>query len=174
MARKIRIALLCVGVVAALAEIWVHPFLNAFDDLAVRRIQSLMGSHTEYKNSWLGVPFLQDPEDKIAHAELIYRLKPETIVETGTFHGGLALYLATVLEKINRQGMIVTVDIDSSGWDEELKGGGSPPSSLSLRVQQRIQYGCFSHQPGGSNVEGKSCLVILDSDHRREHVSRSL
>lgn len=175
MARKIRIGLLCIGIVAALAEIWVHPFLNAFDDLAVRRIRFLMTIGWEYKNYWLGVPLLQNPEDMITYAELIYRLKPETIVETGTYHGGLALYLATVLEKINRQGKIVTVDIESSGWDEELKAGRITPEFLERIVfikgsstndsviRQVAQY-----------AEGKSCLVILDSDHRREHVFREL
>jgi cephalosporin hydroxylase len=163
------------GIVAALAEMSFHPFLNAFDDLAVSRAQFLRTLGQEYVNSWLGVPLLQNTEDMIGYAELIYRLKPETIVETGTYHGGLALYLATVLEKVNRQGKIVTIDIESSGWDEELKAGRITPEFLERIVfikgsstddsviRQVAQY-----------AEGKSCLVILDSDHRREHVSREL
>ncbi|HKZ39783.1 MAG TPA: CmcI family methyltransferase, partial [Candidatus Hodarchaeales archaeon] len=175
MARKIRIGLLCIGIVALLAENWFRPFLNAFDNLAVRRIQALMDARREYLNYWLGVRLLQNPEDMITYEELIYSVKPETIIETGTYHGGLALFLATVIGKVSPHGKVVTVDIDSSGWDEELKAGRITPESLERIVfikgsstndsviRQVAQY-----------AENKTCLVILDSDHHREHVFREL
>ncbi len=49
----------------------------------------------EYTFSWMGRPIIQLPEDMIRTQEIIWRLKPNVIVETGVAHGGSLIYYAT-------------------------------------------------------------------------------
>ena len=49
-----------------------------------------------YGFTWLGRPIIQLPEDMIRIQELIYRLKPDVIVETGIAHGGSLVFYATL------------------------------------------------------------------------------
>ena len=62
-------------------------------------------------SSWLGVPMQQDPFDALAIAALVFRLKPDLIVETGTFAGGSSLFLASLLRLVNpTKGRVLTID----------------------------------------------------------------
>ncbi len=42
---------------------------------------------------WLGTAILKCPTDLWIYQEIIYELKPDVIVETGTFNGGSAYFL---------------------------------------------------------------------------------
>jgi len=46
--------------------------------------------------SWLGVPVLTNPFDLFIIQELIFKLQPDFIIETGTAHGGSALFYASI------------------------------------------------------------------------------
>ena len=41
-----------------------------------------------YNYSWLGRPIIQYPQDMVAMQELIWKVQPDLIVETGIAHGG--------------------------------------------------------------------------------------
>src|SRR5262245_28366081 len=60
--------------------------------------------------TWLGVPLLQQPMDLYILQELVCRLRPDWIVETGTFRGGSALFLATIQQYVNAFGGVITID----------------------------------------------------------------
>src|SRR3981189_2331211 len=47
-----------------------------------------------YTFSWLGRPIVQLPEDMIRVQEVIYRVRPDVIIETGVAHGGSLIYYA--------------------------------------------------------------------------------
>lgn len=59
---------------------------------------------------WLGVPTQKCPLDLWIYQELLHELQPDLIIETGTAHGGSALYMACVCDQVGR-GEIATVDI---------------------------------------------------------------
>lgn len=48
--------------------------------------------------TWMGIPIQKNPCDLWIYQELIYRIKPTVIIETGTLFGGSALYLAHLLD----------------------------------------------------------------------------
>lgn len=117
-------------------------------------------------NKWLGVTALQNPNDAWIIQEIISETKPDLIVETGTWHGGGALYWAHVLEEVNADGRVLTIDIQDETaearkvplWQrriEFLKGSSIAPSTFA-EVEKR--------------AKGKRVLVILDSDHSKSHV----
>lgn len=110
---------------------------------------------------WLGVRTQKCPLDLWVYQELLVEQKPDLIIETGTAHGGSALYLASVCDLLGR-GEIVTVDIfpieDRPAHDRITYLTGSSTAPEVVAEVERIVA-------GRENV-----LVILDSDHARDHV----
>jgi cephalosporin hydroxylase len=118
-----------------------------------------------YSTFWLGAQVLKCPFDLWTYQEIVYDLRPDVIVETGTLHGGSALFLASVCDLVNH-GEILTIDIKENNDRPQHK---------------RIQYLCGSsvHEETVEKIrsligDGESVMVILDSDHHREHVLHEL
>lgn len=116
---------------------------------------------------WFGTPVLKCPLDLWLYQEIMHRTAPDLIVETGTAAGGSAHYLACLCDLLGR-GRVVTIDIDAV----------SPRRGIAGRpVHPRITY-----LTGSSTSEGiltrvrelargaERVMVILDSDHSRDHV----
>lgn len=116
---------------------------------------------------WLGVPLHQYPTDLMVYQEMIYELKPDVILDIGTFLGGSALYYASILDLLGPSSRrVISVDIQHSG---------------ALREHPRITYLLGSStseailkQIRGSIRPDDKVLVFLDSDHRMQHVLNEL
>ncbi len=120
---------------------------------------------------WLGVPLYKCPLDLWIYQELLHRIRPDLIVETGTFHGGSAYFLACICDLIGT-GRVVTIDIEAPP---------EPPSGLSRPDHSRITYLTGpSIKPGilqevGRMAEpGLTVMVILDSNHSAGYVRQEL
>ncbi len=116
-------------------------------------------------SSWLGSRALKAPQDLWVYQEIVTALRPELIIETGTFEGGSALYLATVCDAIGH-GTVVSVDVrPRDGLPEheriEYVVSSSVDPALVARLRERA-------------AAAAGVLVILDSDHSREHVLAEL
>lgn len=64
------------------------------------------------QTKWLGIHSSQNPCDNWVMQEIISEVKPDFIIETGTAYGGTTLFYATVLEKVNKNGKVITIDIE--------------------------------------------------------------
>lgn len=64
-----------------------------------------------YNFSWLGIPIFQHPEDLIALQDIIWKVKPEVVVDVGTARGGSAIFYASLLRLLGG-GRVISVDID--------------------------------------------------------------
>jgi cephalosporin hydroxylase len=115
---------------------------------------------------WLGVLSQQNPNDAWVHQEIIFNVKPDFIIEAGTLHGGSAALWATILQQVNPNGRIITIDIEDKAAQAKnlpvvkrhvdfLIGSSTDPAIVG-EVQKRVGRG--------------KVLVILDSDHHKEHV----
>jgi cephalosporin hydroxylase len=131
-------------------------------------------------NTWLGVPAQQFPDDVWIHQEIITEVKPDFVVEAGTFHGGSALIWAMILNQINPEGRVITIDISDRReidgktvlmlekaqqlpiWKERVDFllGSSTDPKIVAEVEKR--------------VKGKKVVVILDSAHTKDHVHAEL
>jgi cephalosporin hydroxylase len=126
--------------------------------------------NTWKKNKWLGILTRQNPMDIWVTQEIIVDTKPDFIVETGTLFGGSALVWATILQQVNSDGRVITVDIEDSTqeakklslWKEKVDFFLG--SSVAPEILETI----------GKKVKGKKVLVVLDSDHRKDHVLKEL
>ena len=65
-----------------------------------------------YHFTWLGRPIIQFPQDIIAMQEIIWRVKPSLIIETGMAHGGSLIFYASMLELIGGDGQVLGIDIE--------------------------------------------------------------
>ena len=122
-----------------------------------------------YHFSWLGRPIIQYPQDILAVQELVWRVRPELIVETGVAHGGSLVLYASLLELIGGPGRVVGIDVDIRPHNREaiqqhpmfrrisLIEGSSIDASVAAQVRA-MAAGC------------RRVLVSLDSNHTHEHV----
>lgn len=125
-----------------------------------------------YEIDWLGVPVIQTPEDLILMQELIFRVQPDFIIETGIAHGGSLIFYASLMELLNK-GKVIGIDIDIREHNRrvieahplykriEMIEGDSVSDQSIREVRKRI--------PENSKV-----IVCLDSGHTKAHVLREL
>jgi cephalosporin hydroxylase len=110
---------------------------------------------------WLGVRTQKCPLDLWVYQEILHEVKPDLVIETGTAHGGSAYYLASLMDLIGR-GEIVTIDIyPLAGRPEHARITYVTGSSTAHEVVQEVERLAEGHE---------RVLVILDSDHSRDHV----
>ncbi len=115
---------------------------------------------------WLGAPLLKLPSDLWIYQEIMHEIRPVLIVETGTYRGGSALYMASIMDLLNR-GRVLTIDVNPQP---------------NLPTHPRIEYLAGSSIAPETIERVKTCveqadgpvLIILDSDHRRDHVLAEL
>jgi len=125
-----------------------------------------------YQFTWAGRPIIQLPHDVLRYQELIWRLQPDVILETGVAHGG-SLMLAASLCKAMDKGRVIGVDIavrpesrlaierhSLSGWITLIEGSSIDPGVVA-QVKQKI-------------APEESVLVLLDSNHSKNHVAEEL
>lgn len=125
-----------------------------------------------YTFAWMGRPIIQIPEDVVRVQEVIYRVKPDVIVETGVAHGG-SLVLYASLCKVMEKGRVVGIDIEIRPHNRKaidahelrpyitLIEGSSIDAAVVAQVKSLVQ-------------PGETVLVILDSSHIRKHVLAEL
>jgi cephalosporin hydroxylase len=123
-----------------------------------------------FRNRFLGVSTLQNPLDAWIIQEIICEVAPDFIVETGTYHGGSAALWALLLEQVNPQGRVITIDIEDQ----------REPAAIALSISQRrvdFLLGSSTDPAIVAEVERRvrgKVLVILDSLHSKEHVAGEL
>jgi cephalosporin hydroxylase len=154
------------------------PFLW-FVGRIVRRIPVLKRAATElfeniyYDSSestwqdmnWFGTSCLKFPTDLWMYQEIISSRKPDLIIETGTWHGGSALYIASLLDLIGH-GRVVSIDIDARpGRPQHPRIVYLTGSSISPEVIGQLEP---------LLKDSARRMVILDSDHRKSHVDEEL
>jgi cephalosporin hydroxylase len=126
-----------------------------------------------YNFTWMGVPIIQYPQDIVAIQEVIWRVRPDLIVETGVAHGGSLMLSASMLELLGGEGMVVGVDVDIRPHNREVIEGHLLKKRITLIEGSSV--GSNVVQQVKTLAEGKErILVILDSNHTHEHVAEEL
>lgn len=125
-----------------------------------------------YTFSWMGRPIIQLPEDMARAQEVVYRVKPDVILETGVAHGGSLIFYASLCKAMGK-GRIIGVDIEIRPHNRReierhelfpyitLIEGNSTDNDIVSKVESLIE-------------SGERVLVILDSCHTKQHVSAEL
>lgn len=125
-----------------------------------------------YHFKWLGRPIIQYPQDIIAIQEIIWKTKPDLIIETGIARGGSLIFLASILDLIGK-GKVVGIDVN-------LKTNNRTALKKHTLHKRIIIINGSSTSPKVFNKirtiakNKKRIMVILDSDHRNDHVLKEL
>ncbi len=126
-----------------------------------------------YHFTWMGRPIIQHPEDIVAMQELIWKVKPDVIIETGIAHGGSLMFYASMMELLHKNGIVIGIDIDirkhnrleiekSSVYHRiRMIEGSSIDKEIVDKVKEIIQ-------------PEQQVLVALDSCHTHDHVLNEL
>jgi cephalosporin hydroxylase len=125
-----------------------------------------------YTFSWLGRPIIQLPEDMVRLQEVVWRLQPDLIVETGVAHGGSAVFLAGLC-RLAGKGRVVAVDIEIRPHNRAAIEAHSLRDLITLIEGSSTDPDVVSQVQGVANGLG-TVLVILDSDHSYAHVAAEL
>jgi cephalosporin hydroxylase len=122
-----------------------------------------------YLWTWMGLPIIQLPADVMVTQEVIWATRPDIIIETGVARGGSVVFMASMLALLGGQGRVIGVDIDIRAHNRraieshpmaariDLVEGSSIAEETLARVRALV--------PPGARV-----MVVLDSDHSRDHV----
>jgi cephalosporin hydroxylase len=121
-----------------------------------------------YNFSWLGRPIIQLPEDMVRIQEVLYRVKPDFIIETGVAHGGSLTYYASLC-KAMRKGRVIGIDIEIRPLNRKAIESHEMFSFITL-IEGNSTDPEIVRQVKGMIDPGASVLVILDSCHTKQHV----
>jgi cephalosporin hydroxylase len=145
---------------------------RAFELISALHLKVGWNQKHSYSFTWLGRPIIQLPEDVLRIQEVIFRVRPELIVETGVAHGGSVVFYASLCELLGR-GRVIGIDIEIRAANraaieqhamfkriELIEGSSIAPEVVALVARRAAGR--------------ESTLVILDSNHTYEHVRREL
>ena len=138
-------------------------------------------------NFWLGTIIEKSPLDLMIFQEIIFEKRPNTIIECGTGCGGLAYFLATLMDLMNIDGKIITIDHHEKPPLEPY-----PKKDLVTIDGKAVTVNVNFHQsqkrPKHPKIEyihsdcltadipklGTKTMVILDSDNSADYVYQEL
>lgn len=123
-------------------------------------------SDKTWKNTnWLGNSTWKCPLDLWIYQEIIYDLKPDIIIESGTYKGGTTLYMAIICDLVNN-GKIITIDIrDFEDRPKHNRIKYLTGSSISDEIVKEVKEEISNND---------KVLVVLDSNHKTNHVLKEL
>lgn len=128
--------------------------------------------------SWLGVFVQQDPSDAFAIQDMLWRVKPDLIVEVGTNTGGGAIFYATIMKAYNPNGKIVTLDVVPQPRNWNVKNAHRCVGCIVATEHPWWNDGMITYIQGrvtdketrdkvdGFVRDAKKVLVIEDASHR--------
>lgn len=125
-----------------------------------------------YTFSWFGRPVIQLPEDIIRVQEVIYRVRPDVILETGIAHGGSLVLYASLCKAMNH-GRVIGVDIEIRPHNRDAIDSHELRPLITLVEGSSIDPDVVSRVRAEISPE-ETVLVLLDSNHTRAHVASEL
>ena len=141
---------------------------EAFEAISRQWVRVGWNQKYQYTFSWMGRPVIQFPEDMIRIQEVIYRLKPDVIIETGVAHGGSLIFYSSICKAVEK-GRVIGIDIEIRSDNRAaieahelfdritlIEGNSTAPETVA-QVKSQVK-------------PGELVLVILDSDHTYAHV----
>ena len=125
-----------------------------------------------YSFTWLGRPIIQMPEDVMRIQEVIHRIQPDVIIETGVAHGGSLIFYASLCKVLDR-GRVIGIDIEIRPHNRAAIQAHPLAPSITLLDGSSTDPAVLA-QLRSLIAEGEKVLVLLDSCHTYAHVLAEL
>ena len=141
---------------------------EGFEAISREWVRAGWSQKYSYTFTWLGRPIIQMPEDMIRTQEVIFSLRPDVIIETGVAHGGSLIYYASLCRLLGK-GRVVCIDIEIREKNRQAIESHFLAEHISLLVGSSTDPKTVDAARAHVR-EGDTVLVILDSNHTRQHV----
>jgi cephalosporin hydroxylase len=125
-----------------------------------------------YTFSWLGRPIIQLPEDMMRFQEVIYQIKPDVIIETGIAHGGSLIFSASLCKAIGK-GRVIGIELEIRPQNRVAIEAHELYPLITL-VEGNSVDPKIVNQIAGMIQPGETVLIVLDSNHTKNHVLAEL
>ena len=130
--------------------------MSEFDEQFHRSLYEEFGYMRGQGISWMGVGALKYPCDLWLYQEILFKVRPDLVIETGTHLGGSALFLAHMMDLIGN-GHVMSIDVSHAMLKAEhpritFYQGSSTDKATLDDVSDRVNA-------------AQTVMVILDSDH---------
>lgn len=122
-----------------------------------------------YCFSWRGFPILQIPEDMIRAQEVICRVNPDCIIETGVAHGGSLVFYSEFCPFVIgvEKGLRCRKEVEA--YDKKHRIWLVEGDSVSQEVLTQVEAMALNDSHPSERI-----MVFLDSCHSKEHVRKEL
>jgi cephalosporin hydroxylase len=166
------VVLVIIGFVAGIAATSWYVVNKGTNPVAISHEDEIVSSfHRLYHNNWwdrtvlntywMGTEAMQCPLDMWVLQEIIYEIKPNVIIETGTRRGGSTLFFASIFQ-LMKHGRVISIDIvEYEGKPKHDRITYLLGSSTSEEIINTVK---------GLIEPGEKVMVFLDSDHSKSHV----
>lgn len=147
---------------------------RAFRAVATAWLRVAWDVKYQWSFSWFGRPVIQLPEDLMRVQEVIWRLQPDVILETGVAHGGSLAFYATLCKAIGH-GHVIGVEQPRSpelDWTETIMA--HPLAELITIVKGDSVDPDTIERASNLVMPGESVLLLCDSAHSKAHVLAEL
>jgi cephalosporin hydroxylase len=155
---------------------------------AAEFMQTSADAMYSYNFFWMSRPIIQFPQDVFAMQELIWRVRPDLIIETGIAHGGSIIFSASMLALLDMTDAIASgATLDPAKSNRKVLG-----IDIDIRAHNRVAIEAHPMASRIQMIEGSSIapevvaqarevaagyqrvLVCLDSNHTHDHVIAEL
>lgn len=151
-------------------------------------VRASMERQYVYNFDWLGRPIIQYPQDMVAMQDLIWRVRPDLVIETGIAHGGSLVLSASMLALLDYCDAVQegrTLDPKKSrrcvlGLDIDIRAHNAaaiashPLSHLIKTIQGSSVSPEVIQKVKEMSGQYSKVLVCLDSNHTHQHVLEEL
>lgn len=125
-----------------------------------------------YSFTWLGRPVIQLPEDLIRVQEVVYRVRPDVLIETGVAHGGSLIFYASLFKAIGK-GRVIGVDVEIRPHNRAALESHELFPLITLVEGSSVDPATVE-KVRGLLATGERAMIMLDSNHTRDHVLAEL
>ncbi|MFL6090935.1 MAG: cephalosporin hydroxylase family protein [Aeromicrobium sp.] len=160
----------------------------AFNELSKQWREQAMARQYVYNFNWLGRPIIQYPQDMLAVQELVWRTRPDVIIEAGVAHGGSLVLSASILAMLdladaaeagdtvdprNPKRKVIGIDIDIRAHNREAIEAHPLAGYIQLIEGSSVAPETIAQVHEAASGYGRA-MVMLDSMHTHDHVFAEL
>ena len=126
-----------------------------------------------HKNTWMGVPIIRLPEDILLQQEIIWKEKPDLVIEVGVARGGGLVLNASLQAMAGIPPRVLGVDNKIFQHTRDSIESNPYSSAITLLEGDSVSR-AIVHQVADFTSGSKKALLVLDSDHSSDHVYKEL
>jgi len=160
-------------------EVWRDSFLDIqakdveFNNLSKAWMQKAVDKKFSYQFDWMGVPIIQMPGDLVMFQEIVWKTRPDLIIETGVARGGSLIFWASMQKLCGIDGKVLGVDIDIRDHAKRAISGSQFSKQIELLQGSSTNLDVFKKVEQFASPF-KKIMIALDSNHTHDHVLEEL